>query len=437
MGRRSGKAGGWAGVALAFALSMVVPERAAAEPRYQEMARQLVGPDQGVFARAEDGTVLAAVAADVPVHPASVTKVASTLALLAELGPDYRFRTRVLAGGPVREGVVAGDLLIQAGGDPFLVSEDALLMLASLRCIGIGRVDGRLRVVGEAPLVFNWEPDPAARRLTADLAGTASPAAWLAVANAETGLLDRGPASLGLRFGRKSIDVSGVPQPLIEYRSPPLRRILKELNGFSNNIFHPFSGRVGGPDEVQKHARAAIDPSLRAEIVIDNAAGAGKTNRFSPRAAAALIDALAAELRRRGLDLPDVLPVAGIDPGTLSTRFTGPAFRGVVVGKTGTIPSIRSSALAGIARTRAHGAVTFAILNHALPVPEARRRQDAFVQALIGEAGGIPWKYEALSKPPFSEAKVDAVVDGHRCDVPPPEPQDRALPNRRTGGLGK
>jgi len=107
------------------------------------------------------------------------------------------------------------------------------------------------------------------------------------------------------------------------------------------------------------------------------------------------------------------------------------------VGKTGTIPSIRSSALAGIARTRAHGAVTFAILNHGLPVPEARRRQDAFVQALIGEAGGIPWKYEALSKPPFSEAKVDAVVDGHRCDVPPPEPQDRALPNRRTGGLGK
>src|SRR5262245_57166633 len=242
MGRRSGRKCRGVWVALAFAVSFFASARAGAEPPYQEIARQLVGQDQGVFARAEDGTVLAAVEADVPVHPASVTKVASTLALLADLGPDYRFRTRVIAGGRVQDGVVTGDLLVQPGGDPFLVSEDALLMLASLRCIGIGRVDGRLRVVGDDPLVFNWEPDPGARRLAAALAGTASPAAWLAVANAESSLLDRGPAPVGLHFGRKSIALSGVPQPLLEYRSPPLRRILKELKGFSNNIFHPFSG---------------------------------------------------------------------------------------------------------------------------------------------------------------------------------------------------
>src|SRR5262249_5815950 len=148
----------------------------------------------------------------------------------------------------------------QPGGDPFLVSEDALLMLASLRCVGLGRVDGRIRVVGDDPLVFNWAPDPGARRLAADLAGTASPAARPAGANEDAGLLDRGAAPLGIRFGRRTIDVSGTAQPLIEYRSPPLRRILKELNCFSNNIFHPFSGRVGGPEQVQKHARDAIDP---------------------------------------------------------------------------------------------------------------------------------------------------------------------------------
>jgi D-alanyl-D-alanine carboxypeptidase/D-alanyl-D-alanine-endopeptidase (penicillin-binding protein 4) len=430
----------WRRVALVgiAALLAVSSEGRAAEPRYQRLARETVGPDQGVFVRGADGTVLAAVAADRPVHPASVTKVASTLALLAELGPEHRYATRLLAGGPIREGTLDGDLVVAPGGDPFLVSENALLVLAALRCVGVDEVAGRLRVSGEEELVFNWAPDPDGRALATELNGTSHEGAWLAVASSEPGLLDRGPAELGIRFRRKASGPAAPPQPLLEHRSPPLERILKELNGFSNNIFHPLTRRIGGPAAVERRSRAAIDPSLRDEVVIENAAGAGKTNRISPRAAVAILDALAAELGRRDRDLADVLPVAGIDPGTLSDRFDAPDLRGVVVGKTGTFGSLGASSLAGAARTRAHGLVTFAILNRGVPVPEARRRQDAFVERFLREAGGIPWRRAGEAKPPFAEAEVVALGSSSRCNFPRPAAADRAeLRGGATSGRGK
>lgn len=403
----------------------------AAEPRYQRLARETVGADQGVYVRAENGTVLASVAAERAVHPASVTKVASTLALLERLGPDHRFATRLLASGPVRGGRLAGDLLVQPGGDPFLVSENAILMLATLRCLGVRDVAGRARIEGKQELVFNWKPDPGGRAFAADVSGAAPRAAWTAVANADEGIGECSPSALGLRFGKHAATPKGRPTPLLEHRSAPLLRVLKELNGFSNNIFHPLTRRIGGPGEVGQSARAAVAPDLRDEIRLDNGAGAGTTNRMSPRAAVAVIDALAKYLARHDLDLSSVLPVAGVDTGTLAHRFTARDLKGVVVGKTGTYGSLGASALAGVLRTRKYGVVTFAILNKGLSVPEARKRQDAFVTALIRDAGGIPWQYERATGPAFAEAEVEALAGDASCGLPRTESEGKL---RSAGG---
>jgi len=51
-------------------------------------ARIILGDDQGVYVEAADGTALLAQAAAKPVHPASVSKVPTTLALLRKLGPS-------------------------------------------------------------------------------------------------------------------------------------------------------------------------------------------------------------------------------------------------------------------------------------------------------------------------------------------------------------
>jgi len=53
--------------------------------------------------------------------PASVMKIVTTSAAFRELGPDFRFRTRVLArAGPGADGALAGDLVVEGGGDPSL-----------------------------------------------------------------------------------------------------------------------------------------------------------------------------------------------------------------------------------------------------------------------------------------------------------------------------
>lgn len=401
-----------------------------ASPPFQDLARDLVGADQGVYVRARSGRVLAALAADRPSHPASVTKVATTLALIRRLGPDLRFPTRVLATGDLRRGRLEGDLLVEAGADPFFVTENALLVLASLRCLGLREVAGRLRPAGRGALLFNWSPDGAADRLARVLQGTTDPAAWLAVAAAEPGLLDPGPASLGLRFGRARLAATGDPRLLVEHRSAPLLRLLKELNSFSNNILARLSRRIGGPAAVEREARAAVPPSLAQEITIRNAAGAGLRNRLSPRAAVALLDALEDELARHGRSLVDVLPVAGVDAGTLRQRLAAGRLRGCVVGKTGTYGSIGVSALAGVLRTRAYGEVGFAILNHGLAVAEARRRQDAFVARLVRSTGAEPWPYRPAARPPFAEARIVAsAAKGRACDLPRPEARRR--PARR------
>src|SRR3984893_11321151 len=108
-------------------------------------AQSLLGADQGVYVEPADGTVLLAQAAAKPVHPASVSKVPTTLALLRKLGPEHRFVTTFATSGRVVDGALLGDLLVEGGGDPSLVDEDALLVADRLLELGIQHVVGNLR----------------------------------------------------------------------------------------------------------------------------------------------------------------------------------------------------------------------------------------------------------------------------------------------------
>lgn len=56
----------------------------------------------------------------VPLPAASLTKIATSLAALKTWGPDRQFETLISATGPVKDGVLQGDLIIQGNGDPFL-----------------------------------------------------------------------------------------------------------------------------------------------------------------------------------------------------------------------------------------------------------------------------------------------------------------------------
>jgi D-alanyl-D-alanine carboxypeptidase/D-alanyl-D-alanine-endopeptidase (penicillin-binding protein 4) len=395
-----------AGVAVAAAMIAAwlgaAPGAAArAAPSLQALARE-VGAGQGVYAVSGDGEVLVAQAADVPVHPASVSKVATTLALLDRLGPEHRFATRLVGTGPVRDGHLHGDLVVAASGDPFLVDEGALLLLQRLRARGVRAVDGRLRVRG--PLVFDWQPDLAGEHFARVLSGEAGSAAWAAVARPAG---DDAPlAEVAIRFARQAeVAASGEDVDLATLRSPRLLHVVKVLNGYSNNVFHHAADAIGGVATVEAIARQHVPAAMRDEVILENGAGAGTTNRLSPRAAVALLDALAQVLARSGNDLTAALPVSGVDPGTLQERF--PETPRLVVGKTGTYGSVGASALAGALRTQRHGVVRFAVLNRGVAVPDARARQDAFVRALAASVGAEAWPYAEATRPDYLTAQVD------------------------------
>jgi D-alanyl-D-alanine carboxypeptidase/D-alanyl-D-alanine-endopeptidase (penicillin-binding protein 4) len=366
-------------------------------------ARRLVGVGQGVQVETADGRVLVSEAGARAVHPASVSKIPTTLALLRELGPDYRFETRFLANGPVESGTTAGPLVVRANGDPYFVDENALLVLEAFRELGLHEVKGGLVVEGQ--LLFNWKADTVAPRLRHAFEGGASAAAWQAVRASANARDDASAGMPRLQFAQPLASAAGPETLLVTHRSQPLRYMLKALNGYSNNIFAPFAESAGGIGAVQQQIRETLPPGYREELVLGDGAGAHGANRMSPRATVAILRALESDLAGHGLDLTSVMPVAGIDEGTLKKRLAGPNGEGLVVAKTGTYGDYGACALTGALRTQ-NGLVYFAILNHGVPVEEARRRQDAFVRVLMAELGALPWDYQRDDSPAFTRAEV-------------------------------
>jgi D-alanyl-D-alanine carboxypeptidase/D-alanyl-D-alanine-endopeptidase (penicillin-binding protein 4) len=102
---------------------------------------------------------------------ASNAKLLTTAAALTELGPDFRFETRVLTRGGWGEGVLAGDLAIVGSGDPNLSGRfsngDAFAVFRpwarALAARGVRRVEGELLLVNgifEEPRVHpDWPRD--------------------------------------------------------------------------------------------------------------------------------------------------------------------------------------------------------------------------------------------------------------------------------------
>lgn len=84
--------------------------------------------------------------ADVPRNPASVMKLLPTLVALEALGPAYTWKTEAYAAGPLRDGVLYGDLYLRGTGDPYLVVEHFWRFLRALRLTGLEEIRGDLVV---------------------------------------------------------------------------------------------------------------------------------------------------------------------------------------------------------------------------------------------------------------------------------------------------
>lgn len=82
--------------------------------------------------------------ADVSVNPASTMKLVTTYAALELLGPTHQWKTEFHADGPLKDGVLNGNLYLKGGGDPKLNMEKLWLLLRDLRANGVREVTGDL-----------------------------------------------------------------------------------------------------------------------------------------------------------------------------------------------------------------------------------------------------------------------------------------------------
>jgi serine-type D-Ala-D-Ala carboxypeptidase/endopeptidase (penicillin-binding protein 4) len=90
------------------------------------------------------GPPLINVNAEEALNPASTMKLLTTYAALSRLGADYRWKTRVYLRGELHDGVLNGDLILQGGGDPKLVVEDLLEIIARIQAAGLREIRGNL-----------------------------------------------------------------------------------------------------------------------------------------------------------------------------------------------------------------------------------------------------------------------------------------------------
>ena len=82
--------------------------------------------------------------ADVSVNPASTMKLVTTYAALEMLGPNHQWKTEFYTDGPLRNGVLQGNLYLKGGGDPKLNMEKLWLLMRDLRANGVKQITGDL-----------------------------------------------------------------------------------------------------------------------------------------------------------------------------------------------------------------------------------------------------------------------------------------------------
>ncbi|WP_287453799.1 D-alanyl-D-alanine carboxypeptidase [Leptolyngbya sp. UWPOB_LEPTO1] len=307
-----------------------------------------------------------------PVPAASLTKVATSLAALQTWGVDHQFETLIGTTGAIENGVLQGDLVIQGGGDPLFVWEDAIALGNALNQLGITRVTGDLVITGSFMLNFRESTLQSGELLKQAL----NSKTWDSDIRDEFGEVSGKRPTIEIK-GKVRTGSASQQTTLLKHRSLPLVHVLKHLNVHSQNeMAQMLADNLGGVKTVIEKASSAANVSPN-ELLLANGSGLGVENRISPHAACAMFAALDRTLYPLNLSIADFFPASGVDRnGTLEDRSVPEH----AVIKTGTLREV--SALAGVLPTRDRGLIYFAVINRGTDILELRYQQDLLLQAL-------------------------------------------------------
>ena len=348
----------------------------------------------GILVEDVNGNVVLDSYSNYAFNPASNVKIATAYAVLKTFGPDYRFPTNVWTDGQIDQasGMLYGNLFV-SGRDLSFGLEQGITIAHELNRLGIQNISGDLVVTGD----FVMSQSSSAERAGALLSTTMNAAkrkaatarAWqnFQVNSKRADLVGVVP-SIAVSGGTYVQTIPTNARLLFSHESAPMREIVKATLCFSNNyLAEKLGDMLGGAYAVARivQQNAQIAPE---EFYLQTSSGLG-TNRVTPQAMMRLLRTLRKELARNKMTFADIMPVAGVDRGTLEHRFDTDFSRGSIVGKTGTLGNTDGgvSSLAGEIQTR-QGKLLFVIFNQRGGVSRFRSFQNMLVSTIQGQFGG-------------------------------------------------
>jgi D-alanyl-D-alanine carboxypeptidase/D-alanyl-D-alanine-endopeptidase (penicillin-binding protein 4) len=398
-----------------------VPVVSAVKSSFPILRETAIPGYSGVLVESLDGNIVVENYSDAAFNPASNVKVATAYAVIKTFGPDYRFPTSVWTDGAYEEatGTLHGNLYI-SGRDPMFNLEHGVALAAEMNRMGIRSITGDLIVTDNFTMSYNGSAMRSGTTLAATLDASkrsiAATRAWSAFLT-NSGKIP--PTMLPSVNVAGSVYVQSMPsnvKMLFAHESAPMREIVKVTLCYSNNFLAERLGdMLGGAYAVARivQQNANVAPQ---EFVLQTTSGLG-INRVTPRAMMKLLRTLRNELARNKMTFADIMPVAGVDKGTLERRFDTDFAKGSVVGKTGTLGQTDSgvSSLCGEINTR-NGKLLFIIFNQRGSVNRFRAFQNNYVSLIQAQFGGA-------AQMAYSPIPLDARLAKSRIAYPDSRPR--------------
>lgn len=309
-----------------------------------------------------DGKVIGSHNADKALVPASINKVVTIASLLEKSGIDYRYETKVYAGGRISDGVLEGNLVVVGGGDPSLG--------ANVEPKGtdiIGEIVDALHEKGVTRIAGEIETDESI------FSGPATPPSWQAgdlrqaygtgchglnyCRNASGGASVANPAGVFTSRLRTALSGAGIsvdgnsdlPQGkrklLLTHRSPSIDEIMRSCMMRSDNLYAETFMRTlallnGKEGSTTAGAAAETDFWRRKRFPVDDitvvdGSGLSRSNRMTA-------DFMAQVLRYMAdnVDFASFFPLAGQE-GTLRNFLKNTPLDSYIALKTGSMNGIQ------------------------------------------------------------------------------------------------
>lgn len=345
----------------------------------------------GVLVESLDGKVVKESYSTYAFNPASNVKIATSYAVLKTFGPDYRFPTNVFTDGEIDRatGTLNGNLYV-SGRDPVFTLEHAVAIADALNKMGVRSVTGDLIVTNSFIMAQSSSPTVSGNNLanTLDMSkrSAAATRAWQEYLSSSAKPMVYPGVSIA---GKTYVDLVPTNAKLLfAHESAPLKEIVKVVMCYSNNFLAERLGdMLGGPYAVSRivQLNAGVPPE---QFVLQTSSGLG-INRVTPQAMMKLLRTFRTDLAKYKMTFADVMPIAGVDPGTLQRRFNTISDIGSVVGKTGTLGQTDggASALSGEFQTK-QGKFLFVIFNQKGSAARFRSFQNSFVSTMQNQYGG-------------------------------------------------